>query len=102
MSENGRLYSTKRQIDKVLPRPMNFRIIAALTALLFALAPDAVVSAQDMEPRAYSNAPVGMNFLIAGYGFAEGGVAFDPSVPLTNAHVRANGAFLAYARAFGI
>jgi len=81
---------------------MNFRIIAALTALLFVLAPGAVVSAQDMEPRAYSNAPVGMNFLITGYGFAEGGVAFDPSVPLTNAHVRANGAFLAYARAIGI
>jgi Putative MetA-pathway of phenol degradation len=81
---------------------MNYRTIAASTALLCVLAPGAVVSAQDMEPRAYSNAPVGLNFLIAGYGFAEGGVAFDPSVPLTNAHVRASGAFLAYARSFGI
>jgi hypothetical protein len=24
-------------------------------------------SAQDIEPRAYSNAPIGVNFLIAGY-----------------------------------
>jgi hypothetical protein len=32
----------------------------------------AAANAQDLEPRAYSNAPVGLNFLIAGYGYAEG------------------------------
>ena len=55
--------------------------------------------AQDIEPRAFSNAPVGMNFLIAGYGYTEGNVLFDPSVPLTDAHLRTNSPFLAYARA---
>ena len=29
--------------------------------------------AQDIEPRAYSNAPVGVNFLIAGYVYTRGG-----------------------------
>jgi hypothetical protein len=28
---------------------------------------------QDLEPRAYVNTPVGMNFLIAGYASSEGG-----------------------------
>ena len=34
--------------------------------------------AQDLEPRAYANAPVGLNFLIAGYAYSSGGVATDP------------------------
>ena len=28
--------------------------------------------AQDLEPRAYSNSPIGLNFVIAGYGYATG------------------------------
>lgn len=58
--------------------------------------------AQDIEPRAYSNAPVGVNFLIAGYAYAEGGAAVDPSVPLTNANIKVNAAFLGYARALDV
>ncbi len=51
---------------------------ALLASAIHGLAPTA--AAQDIEPRAYSNAPVGVNFLIAGYGYAEGGVASDPSL----------------------
>ncbi len=40
--------------------------------------------AQDIEPRAYSKAPVGVNFLIAGYAYTRGGVAFGPTLPITN------------------
>lgn len=58
------------------------------------------IEAQEMDPKAYSNAPVGLNFLIAGYAYAEGGVAFDPSVPLKDAHMQVHTAFLAYARSF--
>jgi hypothetical protein len=54
--------------------------------------------AQDMEPRAFSNAPVGMNFLIVGYAFTQGGLSFDPSVPVTNEHLETSNALLAYAR----
>lgn len=59
-------------------------------------------AAQELEPRAYSNAPVGMNFVIAGYGYSGGGVAFDPSVPLTDADIRIHTALFAYARALDI
>src|SRR5512132_1274674 len=38
--------------------------------------------AQDLEPRAYANTPVGLNFLIGGYAYTEGTVSTDPSIPL--------------------
>jgi len=40
--------------------------------------------AQDMEPRSYSNAPVGLNFLIAGYAYTSGGFPTDVALPITN------------------
>ncbi len=54
--------------------------------------------AQDIEPRAYSNAPVGVNFLIVGYAYTRGGVAFGPSLPITNPDLNTSNAVLAYAR----
>ena len=58
--------------------------------------------AQDLEPRAYSNTPVGMNFLIAGYGYSRGDVTFDASTPIENAELTTHGAYLAYSHAFGM
>jgi len=54
--------------------------------------------AQDIEPRAYSNAPIGVNFLIAGYAYTRGGVAFGPSLPITNPNLNTSSAVVAYAR----
>ena len=54
--------------------------------------------AQDIEPRAYSNAPVGVNFLIAGYAYTRGGVSFDTSLPLSNPELTTSSAVVAYAR----
>src|ERR1044072_7928657 len=59
-------------------------------------------SAQDLEPRAYGNAPVGLNFLILGYGYAQGGVVVDPSIPLTNADIRVHSGVVAYARSLSL
>jgi Putative MetA-pathway of phenol degradation len=58
----------------------------------------ATARAQDIEPRAFSNAPVGVNFLIGGYAYTRGGLSFDPAVPVTNAHLQTSSAILAYAR----
>jgi hypothetical protein len=73
--------------------------VAVLTVTL--LAP-LVAAAQELEPRAYANTPVGMNFLIAGYGHTHGDVAFDASVPIEDARLTVHGAFLAYARAIDV
>ena len=58
--------------------------------------------AQDLEPRAYGNAPTGLNFLVLGYVWTEGGVVTDPSVPLENAHLESPVGVAAYARSFGL
>jgi hypothetical protein len=54
--------------------------------------------AQDIEPRAYSNAPVGVNFLITGYAYTQGGLAFDPSLPVKDPQLETHNAVFAYAR----
>ncbi len=56
------------------------------------------VQAQDIEPRAFSNAPIGVNFLIAGYGYTRGGLAFDSSVPVTDPQLETSSAVLGFAR----
>jgi len=60
------------------------------------------VYAQDLEPRSYSNIPVGLNFFVAGYGYSFGGVLFDPAVPLENANIKIHSSVLAYARSLKI
>jgi hypothetical protein len=62
----------------------------------------ASVNAQELEPRAYTNIPVGINFVLAGYNYSAGGVLFDPTVPLENANIKIHGALLAYARSIKI
>jgi hypothetical protein len=54
--------------------------------------------AQSIEPRVYSNAPVGMNFVMLGYGYTRGGLSFDPALPITNVNLRTNNALLTYTR----
>lgn len=73
---------------------------AALWALAVLTSPG--LHAQELEPRAYSNTPVGLNFLLAGYGYTQGNLAFDPSVPIENADLHTNSATLAWARSLGI
>jgi hypothetical protein len=71
--------------------------LAALAVCLFA----GIVSpaiAQDIEPRAYSNAPVGVNFLIAGYAYTRGGVSFDTASPLSNPELTTSSAVVGFAR----
>lgn len=74
------------------------------TSLLVACALLAGVSAgaQDIEPRAYTNIPVGMNFLVAGGVYTKGGLAFDPSSPLQNPDLNMPSAVVAYARGIGL
>jgi hypothetical protein len=77
---------------------VNSVLRSALWALLALAVCTSKALAQDLEPRSYSNSPVGLNFLIAGYGYTEGNVAFDPSVPLTDARLHTNSTVFAYVR----
>jgi hypothetical protein len=54
--------------------------------------------AQDIEPRAYANAPVGVNFLIGGYAYTDGGLSVDSSVPISDPRLSMSNAVVGYAR----
>ena len=58
-----------------------------------------IAFAQDMEPRAYSNTPVGMNFLVLAYGYSSGNVVVDSTLPIEDFKVQINTPFIAYVRA---
>jgi hypothetical protein len=73
-----------------------------LIAVVLGLVAAVGAQAQDMEPRAYSNAPVGLNFLIVGYVYTRDGVAFDTSLPITDTELDTSSAVLAYGRVLDI
>jgi hypothetical protein len=52
--------------------------------------------AGDIEPRAYVNTPVGVNFLLAGYAYSEGGLSTN-ALPIEGAVLKINTEVLAYA-----
>ena len=58
--------------------------------------------AQDAEPRAYSNTPIGLNFLISGYIYSQGKLAFDPDTAIADAKFHSNTGVLAYVRSFDV
>ena len=58
--------------------------------------------AQELEPRAYSNAPIGTSFAIASYTRISGPVLLDPSLVAVNINARVNAYTLGYARFFSM
>jgi len=60
------------------------------------------VHAQTLEPRAYSNAPVGMNFLLAGYQNSRGALLFDPAIPVTDAKANVDLGLLGYVHTLNV
>ncbi len=72
----------------------------ALVAVLLISAMTA--EAQELEPRAYANSPIGLNFLILGYGYTKGDVALDSSAPIEDGKITVNSVVLAYARSLDV
>jgi len=60
------------------------------------------VAAQEMEPRAYSPAPRGTQFVLLTYGHQSGDVLLDASLPLKDVSVKLNAASLGYGRTFNL
>ena len=73
------------------------------TALVFVLLfVAAQVHAGEIEPRAYANTPVGVNFLLAGYAYSDGGLSTSGSSPLKDAQLKIHTEILAYARSLDV
>ena len=78
---------------------LSFCVAFAIIASIFG---NANANAQEAEPRAYSNTAVGLNFLIAGYVYAQGKMAFDPDLAIADAKFSTNTGVLAYIRSFDL
>jgi hypothetical protein len=78
------------------------RGMRAALVVLALLVVASTARAQDIEPRQYSNTPVGVNFLVSGYSYTRGGVAFDTSLPVSNPQLETNSGVLGFARSLDL
>ena len=85
----------------MLARRARTLLRSALTAVAH-LAVASLVQAQEIEPRKYANAPVGVNFLITGYSYTQGGLETDPTLPVKNPELETNSGLLGFARALDV
>lgn len=61
-----------------------------------------VMHAQDIDPRQYANAPIGVNFVVLGPAITRLGLPSDPAIPLTEPKLNTWGSVLGYARVLRI
>ena len=87
---------------RIIGQPMGQLLAYGAFAIIALVLLAANAHAQDLEPRSYTNTPVELNFLLAGYGYSEGKIAFDPSLSLTYGQFRTNTEQFAYVRALDV
>jgi hypothetical protein len=78
--------------------PRRFSLSAAGCTAAAALAMASPGCAQSLEPRAYSPAPIGVNFVVAALSQSMGGLSVGGDVPLKAAHLTLLGPTLGFAR----
>jgi len=60
---------------------------------------------QELEPRALTNVPVGMNFAVIGYGYSQGNILLDPAIPIEDVNAKLHqvvGAYMRSIKLFGL
>ena len=77
---------------------LSVRRLALLACLPYA----AAVGAQELEPRAYSPSPVGVNFSLLSLVRSTGEVLTDPSVPVQDVEAKLNLGLAGYGHTFGV
>jgi len=70
-------------------------VTLTILVLLCGLPGPQYASAQELEPRAFANTPVGLNFLLLGYRYIDGNVALNTTLPVEDAEVRSHSCQLA-------
>lgn len=75
-------------------------ILILITLALLACS-TGVSSAQDLQPRAFSPAPTGLNTVLMGYSLSKGNVFFDQALLIEDASGEVHGITPAYVRTFG-
>lgn len=60
------------------------------------------VYSQDLEPRVYANVPKKLNVAAIGYGYMDGNVLTDPSLPISDFTIQSHNLVATYVRTFGL
>jgi len=76
--------------------------IQITAVVVFVFVTVAGLNAQQLEPRAYSVSPSGVNIVIANYGYSTGDLNFDPSVPIDNGSAQIHNVATGYFRTLGV
>ena len=76
------------------------RVCWGVLALVL-LAP-VTAAAQDLEPRALTNVPVGWNFAALGYRYATGNILLDPAIPIEDLSSRVHTVVGGYVRSLSL
>lgn len=78
------------------------RSVLIVFSVVVACLAEGKIVGQEMEPRAYSPAPIGTQFVLAAYGHQNGDVLLDSSLPLRDVKVSLNVATIGYSRTFSL
>jgi hypothetical protein len=62
----------------------------------------AVLTAQDLDPRAYARVPVDVTLLVTGFNYTYGGVILDPTVPISDLEAKVESPMLGVAHTFSL
>lgn len=60
------------------------------------------LQAGEIEPRSYVDTPVGVNFMLAGYVYSDGGLSTAAASPIQDAQLKMGTEILAYARSLNV
>ncbi|GGP27086.1 transporter [Silvimonas amylolytica] len=77
---------------------LNWKLIGLPGVIL--MVSGVVAQATDIEPRSYTNAPIGLNFLVVGLSRADGGMSLDQAIPLDDAQLRVQTEVAAFVHVF--
>jgi hypothetical protein len=75
---------------------------AIVLAAVLLLSNGARAHAEELEPRSYSAAPIGTNFLILGFAHTSGAVSLDPTLPVKDVQGNFNLGELGYEHTFAL
>jgi len=77
-------------------------IMIAMTSAIMLLFTVTQAVAGEIEPRAFVNTPIGVNFLLAGYVYSDGELSTPGASPVKDAQVTMHTGILAYARSLDV
>lgn len=80
------------------PRKLRPQLAGIVLVALAVAGFSAEIRAQSLEPRAYSNSPTGLNFVLVGFLNSNGAIAFDPTLPLDDVQAEVDTGFIGYVR----